>query len=132
MIPYCRDAGVGIIPWSPIARGLLARPWAATHDNPDSLRAKTDRVIKMLYSREDEADRKIVDTVEQVAQEKGINMAAVATAWTLSKPGVCPIIGLSSKQRIDQAVEASRVKLTEEEIKRLEEHYVPKKTQGFS
>ena len=132
MIPYCRDVGVGIIPWSPIARGMLAKPWAATHENPASLRAKTDKVIGWLYNREDEADKKIVATVEAIAKEKGTNMAAIATAWTLSKPGVCPIVGMNSKERIDQAVAASKVTLTEEEIKRLEEHYVPKKIQGHS
>ena len=128
MIPYCRDAGVGLIPWSPIARGILARPWGSGGTTRD----ETDRSTSALYSRENETDRRIVGVVEQIAQEKGTNMAAVATAWTLSKALVNPIVGLSSKARIDQAVEASKLKLTEEEIKRLEEHYLPKKVLGHS
>ena len=132
MIPYCRDTGVGLIPWSPIARGALARPWAATHgDNPASTRASTDQFLKTLFQADNEVDARIVGVVEAIAKEKGVGMAAVATAWCLSKPGVNPIVGLSSKERIDQTVEASKLKLTEEEIKRLEEGYRPKNIQGY-
>ena len=131
MIPYCRDAGIGLIPWSPIARGVLAKPWADTHKEPTSKRAGTDTIIKKLFDVEYEIDEQIVGVVETIAKERGTNMAAIATAWCLSKPGVNPIVGLSSKERIDQAVEASKLKLTEEEIKRLEAPYRPKVTQGI-
>ena len=76
-------------------------------------------------SYEDEVDEKVVGVVEQVAKEKGVSMAAIATAWCLHK-GVNPIVGISSKERVDQTIEATKVKLTEEEVKRLEEHYQPK------
>ena len=129
MIPYCRDAGVGIIPWSPIARGILARPWATTHSA--TTRSNTDKVQKAFYSRENQVDEKVIGVVEEVAKAKGVPMAAVATAWCLSKAGVNPIVGLSSKERIDQAVEAAKLKLSDEEIKKLEEHYQPKNIQGY-
>jgi len=122
MLPYCRDAGVGCIPWSPIARGLLARPWRSASD---SLREKADPWLA-LVDREDASNHAIVSAVEAIAKERGVAMATVATAWCLSKEGVNPIIGLNSTKRIDEIVEAMKVKLTEEEIKRLEEAYVPK------
>ncbi|MCJ1328154.1 hypothetical protein MMC10_004829 [Thelotrema lepadinum] len=124
MIPYCLDAGVGLIPWSPIARGVLTRPWG----DKTSTRASTDEFITALVSYEDTIDEKIVGVVEAIAKEKGVPMAAVATAWCLSKKGVNPIVGLSSKKRIDEAMDAVGVKLSEEEIKRLEENYMPKAT----
>lgn len=83
-----------------------------------------------MVNRDSEVDKAIVDRVEEIAKAKGVPMAAVATAWCLSKPGVNPIVGLNSKERIDQTVEALKVKLTEEEIKKLEEPYLPKKIVG--
>ena len=106
--------------WSPIAGGILARPW-----NESTKRGESD-FADILVNRKNEVDKKIVDTVEEIAKARGVPMAAVATAWCLSKPGVNPIVGLNSKERIDQAVEAVKLKLTEEEIKRLEENYQPK------
>ena len=76
-------------------------------------------------SYEDQVDEKIVGAVEQVAKEKGVPMAAVATAWCLQK-GVNPIVGISSKERVDQAIDATKIKLSDDEIKRLEESYLPK------
>ncbi|MCJ1381336.1 hypothetical protein MMC17_004446 [Xylographa soralifera] len=122
MIPYCRDAGVGLIPWSPVARGALARPW----NNRDTLRNKTDAFLNVLVSRDNKVDEHIVNTLEEIAKSKGLPMATVATAWCLSKEAVNPIVGLNSKERIDQIVEAVKVKLTDEEIKRLEDGYLPK------
>ncbi|KAL4908204.1 hypothetical protein BDW74DRAFT_147042 [Aspergillus multicolor] len=123
MIPYCLDAGIGLIPWSPMARGLLTRPWKSA----PTLRESTDGALNwLLKNRETEADKKIVDRVQEVAEKKGVSMAQVAIAWSLGNPSENPILGLSSKERIDEAVEAVHVKLTDEERKYLEEPYVPK------
>ncbi|OJJ02773.1 hypothetical protein ASPVEDRAFT_42285 [Aspergillus versicolor CBS 583.65] len=123
MIPYCLDAGIGLIPWSPMARGLLTRPWRSA----PSLRENTDGALNfLLRNRETEADKKIVDRVEEIAKKKGISMAQVAIAWSLSNKNENPILGLSSKERIDEAAASIKVVLTEEEKKYLEEPYVPK------
>ena len=128
MLPYCRDAGVGCIPWSPIARGVLARPWG----DRSTKRETTDNFLKSLIrSRENDVDKTIVDRLEEVAKKRGVGMAMVATAWCLGKEGVNPIVGLGSKERIDQAVEACKLRLTEEEEKYLEEPYLPKQIQGM-
>ena len=128
MIPFCQNTGVGLIPWSPIARGVLARPW----DERSTKREGTDRLLKMMIrSKENEVDKAIVDRVQEIAQKRGVKMAQVATAWCLSKTYVYPIMGLNSKERIDQAVEGVKLKLTEEEIKYLEEPYRPKAVTGY-
>ncbi|KAG8530964.1 uncharacterized protein KY384_004321 [Bacidia gigantensis] len=128
MLPYCRATGVGCIPWSPVARGVLTRPW----DERSSQREQSDNFLKSLIrSRETEVDKAIVDRVEEVAKKKRIGMAQVAMAWSLRTPGVNPIVGLSSKERIDQAVETLKVQLTDEEAKHLEEPYLPKTAQGY-
>ena len=85
----------------------------------------------MLVNRDNKVDEHIVNTLEEIASSKGLPMATVATAWCLSKEAVNPIVGLNSKERIDQIVDAVKVKLTEEEIKRLEEGYLPKAIQGY-
>lgn len=123
MIPYCLDSGVGIIPWSPIARGVLARPWGSR----STLRENTDGALKFLVrSRETESDKAIVDRVEELAGKKGVSMAQIALAWSLSHQSEYPIVGLSSTARIDEAVASVKVKLSPEEIQYLEEPYVPK------
>ncbi|KAJ6004546.1 hypothetical protein N7522_006191 [Penicillium canescens] len=123
MIPYCQYAGVGIIPWSPIARGALARPY----NSRGTVRENTDGALKMFVrNRESEADEVIIGRVEELAKKKGLSMAQIALAWSLSHEGENPIVGLSSVKRIDEAVDSIRVKLTEEEILYLEEPYVPK------
>ncbi|GIC90785.1 aldo/keto reductase [Aspergillus udagawae] len=123
MIPYCLDSGVGLIPWSPMARGVLARPWGSR----SSVRENTDGALQLLVrSHETEADKAIVERVEEIAKKKNISMAQVAIAWVLSHPKENPILGLSSKERIDEAVAAIKVQLTPEEIKYLEEPYRPK------
>jgi len=127
MIPYCQDTGVGLIPWSPIARGALTRPWS----DRTSKRAETDKFLEMLvHGREDAIDKKIIERVEEVAKKHNVSMACIATAWTIKK-GVCPIIGLSSKERIDETVRNSNFNLSDEDAKYLEEVYVPKARQGF-
>ena len=128
MIPYCNDTGVGCIPWSPIARGVLARPW---NDRSTTIRDKTDKFLNDgLRARQDEVDKQIVDRLEEVAKKKGVKMAQVATAWTLRR-GTIPIIGLGSTERIDEAVAAINVVLTDEEAKYLEEPYAPKQIFGY-
>jgi len=127
MIPYCKDSGVGLIPWSPVARGALTRPW----DSRSTLRETSDSFLKShIRSRETETDKAITDRVEEIAKKKGISMAQVATAWSLSK-GMCPIIGMNKKDRIDEAVATLKITLTEEETKYLEEPYVAKAISGY-
>ncbi|KAF2642585.1 Aldo/keto reductase [Massarina eburnea CBS 473.64] len=127
MIPYCKDTGVGLIPWSPIARGALTRPWS----DRSSKRAETDKFLDMLvHEREDKIDQEIIARVEELAKKHGVSMACIATAWCVKK-GVCPIIGLSSTKRIDEAVENIHFALTDEDAKYLEEKYAPKEKVGY-
>ncbi|KIX05218.1 versiconal hemiacetal acetate reductase [Rhinocladiella mackenziei CBS 650.93] len=128
MIPYCHHTGVGLIPWSPVARGALTRPWGSR----DTLREKTDNFLHVLVrSRDDKVDEEIIGRVEKVAHKMGKSMAQVAIAWCLSKKDVFPIVGLNKKERIDEAVEACKIKLSEEDIQYLEEPYQPKRRQGY-
>lgn len=127
MIPFCQDNvinKVGIIPWSPIARGVLARPVGISSETS---RVKSDTArFKMLHLDElTDADIEIISRVEKVAKDKGFSMAVIATAWVISK-GCNPIVGLSSTERIDDIIKATTVTFTDEEIKFLEEPYVPK------
>jgi aryl-alcohol dehydrogenase-like predicted oxidoreductase len=132
MIPYCKDTGVGLIPWSPLARGALCRPYSA--DSAPTVRHTSDRYLQSIFlSRMSSSDKTIISRVEEVAKKRGLSMASVATAWCLKK-GDLPIIGLSSKARIEEAVEsvASVDKLTDEDCDYLEEAYVPKEPTGFA
>ena len=109
--------------WSPIARGVLARPWSG--DSAASLRADTDITQARLLPPTDTANKTIVDIVEKVAQDRGLPMAVIGIAWCLHK-GVNPIVGLSSKARMDEAFQAIKVVLTEGEIAKLEAAYIPR------
>jgi len=115
MLPYCAHAGIGILPWSPVAQGVLARPWGSV-----TKRDQTDR--NKLPTGAEEVGKTIVDRVEELAGKKGVPMAAISTAWVLRKGG-SPILGLSSKERVDEALLALQVELTDEEIQYLEEPY---------
>jgi aryl-alcohol dehydrogenase-like predicted oxidoreductase len=127
MIPYCQHTGVGLIPWSPIARGALARPWGTR----DTLREKSDNFLQtMIRTRETEIDKAIVDRVEEVAKKHGVSMTCVATAWSIKK-GHCPIIGLNSEMRVEEAVANSRFELADEDARYLEEPYMPKTISGY-
>jgi aryl-alcohol dehydrogenase-like predicted oxidoreductase len=127
MIPYCQDTGVGLIPWSPIARGALTRPWS----DRSSSRAQTDKFLESLvHGREDKIDQEIIGRVEEVAKKNNVSMACIATAWCIKK-GVCPIIGLSSKERVDETIKNVNYKLSDEDAKYLEEMYRPKERQGY-
>jgi len=125
MLPLCRDEGVGVIPWSPLGRGRLARPWDATTN-----RSENDAFGKSLYT--EAADRAVVERVAEVAEARAVPMAQVATAWMLSKPGItAPIIGATKPHHIADAVAAVELELSDEEIDRLEEPYAPHPVAGF-
>jgi len=128
MLPFCQDQKIAVIPWSPLARGLLTGK--RTKERNETERAKTDTFGKSLYGMD--SDFEIVNRVSQVAEQKGIPNAQVALAWMLSKPAVtAPIIGASKPGHLEDAVKALSVKLTDEEISSLEELYQPHPVLGF-
>jgi aryl-alcohol dehydrogenase-like predicted oxidoreductase len=130
MLPLCVSEGIGVLPWSPLARGRLARPW---EQKSATERAGTDEFGKTLYARTEEADRSVVDRVGEVAAARGLPRAQIALAWLLSRRGVtAPIVGATRPQHLEDAVAALSVRLTPEEISRLEEPYVPHPVLGFS
>jgi aryl-alcohol dehydrogenase-like predicted oxidoreductase len=129
MMGLCQSEGVAVIPWSPLARGRLTRAWKAETTN----RSETDAFGKTLYSSTEDADRRVVDRLGEVAEKRGIPRAQVALAWLLSKPGVTsPIVGASKPLHLEDAVAALSVHLTPEEMTALEEPYVPHPVLGFS
>jgi 1-deoxyxylulose-5-phosphate synthase len=132
MIPLCRAEGVGIIPWSPLARGFLAgNRRAANAGFGDTVRAKTDDFGQKLYYQD--SDFAVVEAVGQVARKRGVSSAQVALAWLLQHPGVtAPIIGASKMQHLDEALAALDLKLSAEELKQLEEPYRPHPVLGHS
>jgi aryl-alcohol dehydrogenase-like predicted oxidoreductase len=128
MFPLCQDQKIAVIPWSPLARGLLTRK--PSKERNETLRAQTDVFGKYLYSDE---DLKIAQRVNDVAEARGLPMAQVALAWMLSKPVItAPIIGATKPHHLDDAVAAITVHLTQEEIQHLEEAYQPHQILGFS
>jgi 1-deoxyxylulose-5-phosphate synthase len=128
MVPLCAAEGVGVIPWSPLARGRLTRPWDESTE-----RARTDEFGKKLYAVTASADRQVVERVGQVAARRGVSPAIVALAWLLNKPAVtAPIIGASKPQHLDDAIAALSLTLTTEEVAELEAPYVPHPVLGFS
>jgi 1-deoxyxylulose-5-phosphate synthase len=125
MHPLCADQGIGVIPWSPLARGKLTRDWDASTD-----RSGTDEFGKRLY--DEASDRAIVERVAEVAAQRGVPRAQVALAWVLSQPVVtAPIVGITKDAHLDDAVAAVDLQLTEEEVARLEEPYTPHAVVGF-
>ena len=129
MIPQCIDQGVGVLPWSPLARGLLAGN--RTRDGEQlTTRAQTDAFGDCLYTPEVDFD--VVDRVAEVAGERGVPSAQVALAWLLHKPGVtAPIVGATKVQHVEDALAAEGLDLTDDEIARLEEPYVPHAVSGI-
>ncbi len=128
MLPLCKAEGVGVIPWSPMARGRLTRDWSE-----ETERLRTDKFGKTLYAKTEEADRRIVDEVGVIAKARGVSRAQVALAWVLGKPEVtAPIIGATKPHHLDDAVAALSLKLTDEETGRLESLYSPHVVTGFS
>ncbi|WP_324076399.1 MAG: aldo/keto reductase [Erythrobacter sp.] len=127
MLPLCAVEGVGVIPWSPLARGRLTRPWGET-----SVRSESDVVGKVLYKPEDAADRAVVDQLAQLAAARGEAMASLGLAWHFTKPEVtAPIIGATRPQHIADAVRALDIALTAEEVGALEAPYRPKFPTGM-
>jgi aryl-alcohol dehydrogenase (NADP+) len=124
MLPLCRAEGVGVIPWSPLARGFLAGGRAAPKEG-NTERARTDEFSPRLYFRE--ADHRVVDAVTEVAKARGLSNMQVALAWVLKNPAItAPIIGASKLGHLEDAVSALDVKLSDDEIKVLEAPYQPK------
>ena len=123
MLPLCRAEGIGVIPWSPLARGFLAGNRRAA-DKGDTERARTDDFAHRLYYAD--SDFRIVDQVVAVARERGVTAAQIALAWIVQQPGVtAPIVGASKMEQLDQAVAALDITLSPEELRRLEEPYEP-------
>jgi hypothetical protein len=102
MILHCHSESIGVIPWSPLARGRLARPWQGEHTK----RYETDQFGKSMYSQSEDADRKVVDRRGQVAEQRGVARAQLALAWLLSKPATSPIVGATKPHHLQDAVAA--------------------------
>lgn len=131
MIPLCRAEKIGLIPWSPLARGFLTGSRTRGEGFGNTLRAKTDEYAQGLYYKD--SDFTVVDRVTEIAQKRGVNNAQVALAWVLAQPEVsAPIIGASKVQHLEDALRAQQVKLTPEEIRSLEEPYEPHPVLGHS
>jgi aryl-alcohol dehydrogenase-like predicted oxidoreductase len=129
MLGLCAAEGIGVLPWSPLARGRLARPWKAE----TTKRSETDGFGNTMYAKTEEADKAVVSALEAMAAAKGLPMATLALAWMLHKPGITsPIVGASKPGHLEDAVKAIDVKLTPEEIGQLEQPYVPHPVLGFS
>ena len=127
MLPLCADQGVGVIPWSPLARGRLARAWDET-----TVRSETDGFGKLLYRQQEDADRAIVEAVGAIAADRGVSRATVALAWHFAKGVTAPIIGATKPGHIGAALEAVTLGLTDEEVARLEAPYLPKAPVGVA
>jgi 1-deoxyxylulose-5-phosphate synthase len=121
--------GVGVIPWSPLARGRLARAWKSE----TTKRSETDKFGNGMYSRTEESDRKVVERLGELAEKRGIPRAQLALTWMLSKPFItAPIVGATQPHHLTDAVAALSVRLTSAEITALEELYEPHPVLGFS
>jgi aryl-alcohol dehydrogenase-like predicted oxidoreductase len=129
MIPLCESEGIGVIPWSPLARGRLARPWQAEKTK----RLETDQFGKSMYSQTEAADKLVVDRLAKLAKQRGVPQAQIALAWLLGKPAVtAPIVGATKPHHLPDAVAALSVRLTPQEIASIEEPYAPHPVLGFS
>jgi aryl-alcohol dehydrogenase-like predicted oxidoreductase len=127
MLPFCLDEGVGVIPWSPLARGILTRDWGSTTE-----RSESDEYGKKLYRQAVDADREIVDAVKTVAEKHGVPRAQVALAWVLKNDAVtAPIVGVTKPHHLTDAVAAADLQLTEEDAELLEQPYLPHNPEGF-
>jgi len=129
MMPLCQAEGIGVIPWSPLARGRLTRPYG----QKTSARSEGDAFGNILYGKTEESDKTIIDRVTDLAKKRGVPQAQIALAWMLSRSFVTsPIIGATKPNHLDDAVAALSLKLAPEEIKALEEPYVPHPVAGHS
>jgi len=129
MLPLCLAEGIGVLPWSPLARGRLARAW---EKQSSTVRGQTDEYGKKLYSESEELDKPVIDRVGEIAKARGIPRAQIALAWLLRKPAItAPIVGATKSHHLEEAVAALDVKLSEAEIEALETPYVPHRIAGF-
>ncbi len=129
MIPLCIAEGIGVVPWSPLARGRLARPW----QSETTKRSETDNFGNKMYAQTEESDRKVVESLTALAQRRGIAQAQLALAWMLGKPGItAPIVGATKEHHLQDAVAALSIRLTAEETAALEAAYIPHPVLGFS
>jgi aryl-alcohol dehydrogenase-like predicted oxidoreductase len=129
MMPLCQSEGVGVIPWSPLARGRLGRPW----QGESTKRLETDQFGKALYSKTEDADRKVVDRLGELSEKRGAPRAQLALAWMLGKPFVTsPIVGATKPHHLSDAAAALSLRLTPEETASLEEPYTPHPVLGFT
>jgi aryl-alcohol dehydrogenase-like predicted oxidoreductase len=130
MLPLCKEEGIAVIPWSPLGRGRLTRSW---QDEPATSRAESDKFGNSLYSRTKDADRAVVERLKAIAKQRGVPMAQIALAWVLKNPVITsPIVGATKAHHLEDAVAALTLSLSEDEIKALEEPYVPHPVLGFS
>ena len=128
MLPLCQAEGIGIIPWSPLARGRLTRPWQAENTK----RFETDEFGKSLYGKTAEDDRAVVDRLGQLSEQRGVPRAQIALAWMLSKSAItAPIVGATKPNHLSDAAAAVSLRLTPEEIAALEEPYAAHPVLGF-
>jgi aryl-alcohol dehydrogenase-like predicted oxidoreductase len=128
MMGLCRAEGIAVIPWSQLARGRLTRPW----NSETTVRSESDVFGKSMYSKTEEADHRVVDRLGEIAEKRVVPRAQVALAWLLSKPAVAaPIVGATKANHLEDAVAAVSLSLSPEEIKALEEPYVPHPVLGF-
>ena len=128
MIPLCQSEGIGVIPWSPLARGRLARPWQVEKTH----RFETDQFGTTMYSQTETADQRVVDRLGEVAQQRSVPRAQLALAWLLTKPVIiAPIVGATKSHHLDEAAAVVDVKLSDAEIEALEAPYVPHHIAGF-
>lgn len=128
MLPLCKEDKIGVIPWSPLAAGRLARPWGETDD-----RAKVDEIGKSIYGSTVDSDRKVVERVAEVAAKRGVPMPQISLAWLLHKePVTAPVVGTTEISHIEDAVAALSITFTPEEIALLEEAYVPHPMLGMT
>jgi aryl-alcohol dehydrogenase-like predicted oxidoreductase len=128
MLPLCLDQGVGVIPWSPLARGQLTRDWQA-----DTHRSHNDAFAKHMQAGTEQQDRAVFDMVSRIAKDRGIARAQVALAWVLAKPVITsPIVGATNTQHLADAIAALDVHLTREEIEAIEAPYIPRLVSGVT
>jgi aryl-alcohol dehydrogenase-like predicted oxidoreductase len=128
MMPLCKDQGIGVLPWSPLARGRLTRAWEESTE-----RTRTDKYGSTLYVSDVEADRRVIEKVAEIATARGVPKAQVALAWMVQKPFVtAPIVGASKPQHLTDAVAALSLNLDEGEIAQLEAPYVPHRVVGHA
>jgi 1-deoxyxylulose-5-phosphate synthase len=130
MIPLCEAEGIAVIPWSPLARGLLAGTRKSPADAQSTRRAESDEFARKLYDQP--SDQEVIDAVRRAAEARGVSPARVALAWLLSRPPVtAPIIGATKMQHLEDAVAALDLELTAEEVRQLEAPYRPHPVRGF-